>query len=1090
MASIVAFHVNNKCIDKRRVVIPDKSWLEKPVVPENFMTCPEIRSSIARYLQRCTKSRHTAKDMIWHATGKCTEPVAYSMWPVILTTYNLPPWLCMKESNFMLTLLILGPKSPGKDIDVYLRPLIEDLQVLWDKKGVEQLQTLLLHLLAVKNKIVTVATEILRKPIKWRSSREFNGDTDHRDPPKEYPRDVILAQHARLLTRVPAKPEGFDSRGLCLQKEALTLSSHYFRDVTTKFNRLERNVDPPPPTCQFQAFRSVCNTIGLRSFPPFGAKEFNKARWYVLHNSPEIDTYRAQFQSLFPEKNMLEEFTGWFRTLICERHANNLQDPEVSTTSELFALANGPSRTPMSVNACVVDGVRVKWFDTRNNGETRTYLLKRYNDSQIFGSVLIFCLELRATFIQYMKRREFAVERELSAFSYNEFFLLNVEGWIEGGRKNVQYILATQWLNKRTNLKLLHLDNSSDLPPSTSGNDLDNVTFYIVLHIDGESTEVDAPPDIIDVPGEDDDISDDEDPLPHDLADSDVEDLINDDDGVEKMADVARAHGGDGGGEDPSRPPPTSFGCAGCFINRGKGKRKPNLGGVKAGRKTRERTRNQVLKDAVAANKGRPIEIGFEDRADNTVVPTGPYSTQWGNYFGEMIRSIPLYYPSWQKVPAGDKARLMATLGSTYNLEPHMRSERWPRIEGYIQAQFGKSYNTNKATLKREHWIRDPETGAYDLDRIRRGKPDEYTDDEWEKYINFWNDPANAQRAETNRLNRSKSTVVSRHGSRSIPLTRHLMKMTSATQEEPSEIDTFYRLHTVNGVFQDPEALRMYDRMRELEATGEHTTAEINAMVRGGKLRGHIPGVGPVMPGYVRSRLSYTAPVDRSRDVDFMMSLMRSDNRFADAFARYDSGGASGSGGSRARDREDGDDTGGEDGGDDTRIDFPSDMSLAKGSECCWGKHRMSPTTKGIWMARCAGIEPCTVVMDLEGTYRGEDDTAFKKQSAPFALAVSDIVLINMWCRDILCELAANKPLLKTVFQAMQLFTPRARTLMFVLRDKTKTPLESLESVLIEDIQKIWDSVPKSEAHKHTPLREFFHVQVVALSSYCWDLTI
>ncbi|GJR60493.1 hypothetical protein Tco_1502655 [Tanacetum coccineum] len=68
------------------------------------------------------------------------------------------------------------------------------------------------------------------------------------------------------------------------------------------------------------------------------------------------------------------------------------------------------------------------------------------------------------------------------------------------------------------------------------------------------------------------------------------------------------------------------------------------------------------------------------------------------------------------------------------------------------------------------------------------------------------------------------------------------------------------------------------DRMRELEATGEHTTAEINAMVRGGKLRGHIPGVGPVMPGYVRSRLSYTAPVDRSRDVDFMMNLMRSDN--------------------------------------------------------------------------------------------------------------------------------------------------------------------------------------------------------------------
>nr|GEX95973.1 hypothetical protein [Tanacetum cinerariifolium] len=62
---------------------------------------------------------------------------AYIMWLVILTTYNLPPWLCMKESYFMLTLLILGPKSPGKDIDVYLRPLIEDLKFLWDRKGVE-----------------------------------------------------------------------------------------------------------------------------------------------------------------------------------------------------------------------------------------------------------------------------------------------------------------------------------------------------------------------------------------------------------------------------------------------------------------------------------------------------------------------------------------------------------------------------------------------------------------------------------------------------------------------------------------------------------------------------------------------------------------------------------------------------------------------------------------------------------------------------------------------------------------------------------------------------------------------------------------
>ncbi|KAI5349930.1 hypothetical protein L3X38_002821 [Prunus dulcis] len=54
----------------------------------------------------------------------------YSCWPVILVTYNLPPWLCMKRKFMMLTLLISGPKQPENDIDVYLEPLIDDLKSL------------------------------------------------------------------------------------------------------------------------------------------------------------------------------------------------------------------------------------------------------------------------------------------------------------------------------------------------------------------------------------------------------------------------------------------------------------------------------------------------------------------------------------------------------------------------------------------------------------------------------------------------------------------------------------------------------------------------------------------------------------------------------------------------------------------------------------------------------------------------------------------------------------------------------------------------------------------------------------------------
>ncbi|GKF63328.1 zinc finger, PHD-type containing protein, partial [Tanacetum coccineum] len=45
----------------------------------------------------------------------------------------------------------------------------------------------------------------LKKPHKWRSSREFNGQTDNRDPPKEFGQDKILAQLNRLPTRLTGK---------------------------------------------------------------------------------------------------------------------------------------------------------------------------------------------------------------------------------------------------------------------------------------------------------------------------------------------------------------------------------------------------------------------------------------------------------------------------------------------------------------------------------------------------------------------------------------------------------------------------------------------------------------------------------------------------------------------------------------------------------------------------------------------------------------------------------------------------------------------------------------------------------------------
>ncbi|WVZ58179.1 hypothetical protein U9M48_008474 [Paspalum notatum var. saurae] len=57
----------------------------------------------------------------------------HSTWPVILTIYNLPTWLCQKWKYLLLCILIQGPKQPGFEIDVFLEPLMKDMTKLWNE---------------------------------------------------------------------------------------------------------------------------------------------------------------------------------------------------------------------------------------------------------------------------------------------------------------------------------------------------------------------------------------------------------------------------------------------------------------------------------------------------------------------------------------------------------------------------------------------------------------------------------------------------------------------------------------------------------------------------------------------------------------------------------------------------------------------------------------------------------------------------------------------------------------------------------------------------------------------------------------------
>ena len=61
---------------------------------------------------------------------------SHSTSPVTLCIYNLPPWLCMKRKFIMMPVLIQGPRQPDNYVDVYLRPLVDELLELWAKPGV------------------------------------------------------------------------------------------------------------------------------------------------------------------------------------------------------------------------------------------------------------------------------------------------------------------------------------------------------------------------------------------------------------------------------------------------------------------------------------------------------------------------------------------------------------------------------------------------------------------------------------------------------------------------------------------------------------------------------------------------------------------------------------------------------------------------------------------------------------------------------------------------------------------------------------------------------------------------------------------
>ena len=136
-------------------------------------------------------------------------------------------------------------------------------------------------------------------------------------------------------------------------------------------------------------------------------------------------------------------------------------------------------------------------------------------------------------------------------------------------------------------------------------------------------------------------------------------------------------------------------------------------------------------------------------------------------------------------------------------------------------------------------------------------------------------------------------------------------------------------------------------------------------------------------------------------------------------------------------------------------------------------------TTKGI---NCGmAVSSPIFLIDPEGSdsrERGDSDALFERKSALFSIALSEVIIINMWETDIGRFNAGNIPLLQAAFDAnVQLFSKYNETLttiVFIIRDVSTKFKEPLFKQISNDMEEIWNDIHLPDNMKNSKITDFF----------------
>jgi len=183
----------------------------------------------------------------------------------------------IREEYIFLALVILGPKSPGRDIDIFLQPLVDELNELWSK-GVETFDC------SRKQNF------IMRVTLLWTVN--------------DFPTYEMLSgwgTHGRLacpycmgFTKAFCLDNGRKACWFDCHRVFLPLD-HPFRFQKDKFIKNRRELDPPPP--HFSGDEIWRN-------PPLTKKNifWNLSYWssnMLRHNLDAMHTEKKNFEFFF-----------------------------------------------------------------------------------------------------------------------------------------------------------------------------------------------------------------------------------------------------------------------------------------------------------------------------------------------------------------------------------------------------------------------------------------------------------------------------------------------------------------------------------------------------------------------------------------------------------------------------------------------------------------------------------------------------------------------------------------------------------------------------------------------------------------------